>query len=111
MSDSVARAAAKQYRGVHWDLRRRKFVAQLRVAGKLHHVGCFGSAEQAARAFDNKLRKMCKSNLLRLKRASLMLVTDENLVDQKVTRALLVGGGVLEIVAVVAPCSSSCGKG
>ena len=69
MSDSVARAAAKQYRGVHWHQGRRKFVAQLRVAGKLHYVGCFGSADQAARAFDNKLRKMCKSNLLRLKRS------------------------------------------
>ena len=69
MSDSAARAAAKQYRGVHWRPDRRKYLAQLRVAGKLHYVGYFGSAEQAARAFDNKLRELCRNNPLKLRRS------------------------------------------
>jgi hypothetical protein len=38
------------YRGVQQD--RNRWAAKITVGGKTHHIGCFGTAEEAARAYD-----------------------------------------------------------
>lgn len=43
---------SSRFRGVTWSRARRKWLAQIRISGKLHHVGHFVSEEEAAHAFD-----------------------------------------------------------
>ena len=40
------------YKGVSYDKRLRKWVAQIQIAGERRHIGVFATAEGAARAYD-----------------------------------------------------------
>src|SRR5262249_61683849 len=40
------------YRGVYWHLKHRRYFARLMFDRKPHYLGCFGSAQEAARAYD-----------------------------------------------------------
>lgn len=40
------------YKGVTWNKHAQKWLAHIRIHGKLLHLGCFSSPEEAARAYD-----------------------------------------------------------
>ena len=68
-ADQVAKAASAKYRGVCWLQKCGKFQARLSVEGSELYLGLFDCAEQAARAFDQRLRIECLGDKLRLKRS------------------------------------------
>jgi len=45
------------FKGVHWHIRDRRWIANIWKYGKSIHVGCFSSAEAAARAYDAAAKK------------------------------------------------------
>lgn len=45
-----------QYKGVHWDSNREKWLAQIKKEGRHRHIGRFHSEEEAARAYDREAR-------------------------------------------------------
>jgi hypothetical protein len=45
------------YKGVYWKARRQRWEVQIRVDGRLHHVGYFRDREEAARAYDAAARE------------------------------------------------------
>lgn len=44
------------YKGVSWDKRNKKWVAQIRRDKKIIHIGYYDDAEEAARAYDEKAK-------------------------------------------------------
>jgi len=46
------------HRGVYWDARRGKWLAQVRHEGHIRHVGYFGSVEEASDAVARKRREL-----------------------------------------------------
>lgn len=48
---------SSSYRGVHWDSRRERWVASIRVSGKKTSIGAFEDEVQAAKAYDEVCRK------------------------------------------------------
>ena len=53
------RFASSRYNGVSWRPGSKKWIAQLHFAGQYFYVGLYGSEEEAAGAFDSKLRALC----------------------------------------------------
>jgi hypothetical protein len=52
-------ATSSQYRGVHWNKKSRRWIAQVQISGKSTHVGSFmieKDAADAARAFRTRLQ-------------------------------------------------------
>jgi AP2 domain len=52
----LAAKTSSQYKGVFRDKRRRKWFAQIKVAGKAKYLGTYTDEEQAARAYDHAAR-------------------------------------------------------
>lgn len=50
-ANSGPRGNAK-YKGISYRARDRHWVAQITIDNKYHHLGCFGTPEEAARAYD-----------------------------------------------------------
>ena len=46
------RGSTSKYRGVSWQSRKNKWVAQIDVGGKHYHIGYFASEDEAAAAYD-----------------------------------------------------------
>lgn len=49
---------ASGFKGVYWNKRQQAWVAQVRHAGQLFHLGQFATAEDGAHAYDAKARKL-----------------------------------------------------
>jgi hypothetical protein len=47
------------YKGVCWDKERKKWMARLRVNKTQYNLGRFDTAEEAAKAYDAKVREVC----------------------------------------------------
>lgn len=52
--DAVVSVKSSQYKGVHWDKTKSKWVGYIHVHGKKHHLGYFAQEEDAARAYDRE---------------------------------------------------------
>jgi len=46
------------YKGAQFDKRRNRWIARIRVSGRLLHLGTFPNAESAARAYDLKAKEV-----------------------------------------------------
>ena len=66
--------ASSQFNGVYWREQQKKYVALVRVNGKLHYAGYFDDELRAAEAYDARLRELCQEGA-RLKK-SLNFPTD-----------------------------------
>lgn len=51
-------ATSSKYKGVHWDGKRRIWIAQIHSRGRQHALGCFRDEAQAAAAYDAAARRM-----------------------------------------------------
>lgn len=50
--------ASSRYRGVRFDTARRSWVANVRVDGKQHHLGCFADEQEAAQVARDARRRL-----------------------------------------------------
>jgi hypothetical protein len=50
---------SSKYTGVSWHKRDKKWVAQIRIDGKKHHLGYFESEEDAHKAYQKRLKEVC----------------------------------------------------
>ena len=66
---AAAAAEAAKYCGVYYNKAQHSFSAKASVRGIIHHVGTYGSAMQAAQAFDDRLRLICGNDPFRLRRS------------------------------------------
>jgi len=48
----MARPCTSQFKGVHWHVRRAKWIARIHLSGSLQEIGAFDHEEAAARAYD-----------------------------------------------------------
>ena len=53
------RSASSEFRGVSWDKARNQYRARFVYKQQKYHVGCFGTENAAARAYDARLRAVC----------------------------------------------------
>ena len=60
--------ASSSFNGVYWNTWQKKFQAKVSFQGKLHHVGYFHCENQAAHAYDERLRRLCQDGA-RLKKS------------------------------------------
>lgn len=51
-NQKAAKNNASGFKGVHWHSRLKKWAASIRLDGKLHHLGYFGTPIEAAEAYD-----------------------------------------------------------
>ena len=47
-----AESKTSRFRGVSWNIRRKKWRVQIRVSGKSYTIGCYADEVEAARAYD-----------------------------------------------------------
>ena len=52
------RGGRSQYKGVRWETRRNKWVAEITCKGKRYHLGYFHDEIEAAKAYDRKAREL-----------------------------------------------------
>jgi len=50
----IASTKSSKFKGVHWDKTKTKWVGYIHMKGKKHHLGYFGTEEEAARAYDRE---------------------------------------------------------
>ena len=58
MMNSRGRSGSSRFKGVDWDKRAKKWRARISVNGKKKHLGYFIDEEEAARAYDEKAKKI-----------------------------------------------------
>ena len=56
-SSKDKRGASSKYIGVHWKKNHKKCYASIRINGKNTHLGCFSREEDAAKAYQDKLKE------------------------------------------------------
>jgi hypothetical protein len=55
VSKSIKNVSSK-YTGVHWDKQRNKWASQIRINGKIKHLGCFSEEIEASKAYNKVLK-------------------------------------------------------
>lgn len=55
---SMAKNNTSGYKGVHWDKRDKRFIAQIGYLGKMYHIGSFGTALEAWEARCEKAEEL-----------------------------------------------------
>jgi len=57
------RDGTSKYKGVSWEKATKKWRAQLQLRGRKYNIGRFTSEEEAAKAYDEKVREICGTGI------------------------------------------------